>query len=247
MQCVILAGGLATRLGDLAATVPKALLPVAGRPFADHQLEWLARDGVTDVVYCIAHLGDAIRAHVGDGERFGLRVAYVDEGKDLRGTGGALRLAYDEGALEESFAVLYGDSYLPVDVSDVYADFERRRPDVLMTVFRNDGRFDRSNAALERDGRVRYDKAVPDPAAAGMRHIDYGLSIVARDRVVPELPPGERADLADLYARLSAEGRVLGREVHERFYEIGSRAGLAELEALLACSAPSTRLTETSP
>jgi NDP-sugar pyrophosphorylase family protein len=230
MQCAILAGGLATRLGALTADVPKALLPVAGRPFADHQLAWLARDGVTDVVYCIAHLGDRIRAHVGDGARYGLRVTYVDEGSELRGTGGALRLAYDEGALADSFAVLYGDSYLPVDVGGVVRDFERRRPDVLMTVFRNDGRLDRSNAALAPDGRVRYDKAVADPEAAGMRYIDYGLAVIDRDRVLPEVPSGERVDLADVYARLSAEGRVHGHEVAERFYEIGSQEGLAELE-----------------
>lgn len=237
MQCVILAGGLATRLGSLTSDTPKLLLPVAGRPFADHQLEWLAAEGVTEVVYCIAHLGDRIRAHVGDGSRFGVPVRYVDEGEQLRGTGGALRLAYDEGVLDRVFAVLYGDSYLRVSFRAVRKDFDARNPDVLMTVFRNDGRYDRSNAVLSDDGRVRYDKRV-DPVAAGMTHIDYGLSIIERDRVLPEVPVGRSVDLADVCSALSAEGRVLGHEVTERFYEIGSRAGLEDLEALLACSAP---------
>ena len=100
-ECVILAGGVASRLGAQAGELPKTLVPVAGRPFADYQLTWLAEEGVEDVVYCIGYRGDQIRDYVGDGARWGLSVTYVDEGADLRGTGGALRLAYDEGALAE--------------------------------------------------------------------------------------------------------------------------------------------------
>ena len=111
-ECVILAGGVASRLGAQAGELPKTLVPVAGRPFADHQLTWLAEEGVDHVVYCIGYRGDQIRDYVGSGERWGLSVTYVDEGANLRGTGGALRLAYDSGALAEDFAVLYGDSYL---------------------------------------------------------------------------------------------------------------------------------------
>ena len=81
MQCVILAGGLATRMRPLTDTIPKALIPVAGRPFVDHQLAWLAGHGVTDVVLSIGYRGDMLRAHVGDGARYGLRVRYVDEGE----------------------------------------------------------------------------------------------------------------------------------------------------------------------
>jgi NDP-sugar pyrophosphorylase family protein len=233
MQCIVLAGGLATRMRPVTETVPKALLPVAGRPFADHQLAWLAAEGVTDVIFSIAHLGEQIRDFAGDGTRGGLRIRYVDEGSRLRGTAGALRLAYDEGGLEAVFAVLYGDSYLPVDVGSLFTAFETSRSDVLMTVFRNEGAFDRSNARLE-GSRVVYDKTVSDPAAAGMNFIDYGLSIIKRDAVLPEVPSGEIADLADLYRRLSHEGRVEGYEVTERFYEVGSPEGLRELEDLLA-------------
>jgi NDP-sugar pyrophosphorylase family protein len=231
MQCVILAGGLATRLGTLAADVPKTLLPVGGRPFADHQLEWLAEGGVTDVVYCIGHLGASVREFVGDGSRWGITVRYVDEGPVLRGTGGALRLAFDAGVLDEAVAVVYGDSYLRVSVGEVFEDFRERRPDVLMTVFRNDGLYDRSNARLRADGLVDYRKGAAD---AGMRHIDYGLSVFDRDRVLPAIPPDRVFDLAVIVEQLSRLGRVAGHEVHERFYEIGSRAGLAELETLLA-------------
>ena len=101
MQCVILAGGLATRMRPLTESLPKALIPIAGVPFVDHQLDWLARHGVTDVVLSIGYRGEMLSRHVGDGGRCGLRVRVVDEGADLRGTAGALRLAHDQGVLDE--------------------------------------------------------------------------------------------------------------------------------------------------
>jgi NDP-sugar pyrophosphorylase family protein len=227
-ECVILAGGVASRLGTNAGDLPKTLVPVGGRPFADHQLTWLAEQGVDSVVYCIGYRGDQIRDCVGNGERWGLKVTYVDEGSDLRGTGGALRLALDEGALEERFAVLYGDSYLGVDLPGIFAAFRSSDRPALMTVLRNEGRWDRSNADFDGALVTRYSKTEGD-----FSWIDYGLSILARE-VVARIPADEPADLADLFAELSREGQLAGFEVEERFYEIGSPEGLAELERLFA-------------
>jgi NDP-sugar pyrophosphorylase family protein len=226
-ECVILAGGLASRLGPQVGDLPKTLLPVAGRPFADHQLTWLAEQGVGDVVYCIGHRGDQIRDYVGNGERWGLQVTYVDDGSDLRGTGGALRLALDEGTLAKHFAVLYGDSYLRVDLPNVFAAFCNSGRPALMTVIRNDGRWDRSNADFDGVLVTRYSKTEGD-----FSWIDYGLSVLARE-VVARIPSERPADLADLLAELSLQGELAGFEVVERFYEIGSPEGLAELERSL--------------
>ncbi len=101
MQCVVLAGGLGTRMRPFTEVLPKALVPVAGRPFVEHQLRRLADEGVRDVILSIGYRGDVLRSHVGGGARWGLSVRYVDEGEDLRGTGGALRLALDEGVLAD--------------------------------------------------------------------------------------------------------------------------------------------------
>jgi NDP-sugar pyrophosphorylase family protein len=232
-EVAILAGGKATRMGRLAENLPKFLLEVAGRPFADHQLAWLAASGVDRVVLCVGHLGDRIREFVGDGANWGLEVDYVDDGPILLGTGGALRRAFDEGALSPVFAVLYGDSYLTVDLGEVYRDFEARRPPALMCTYRNRGRWDASNASV-RDGWVaRYEKGLADPAAAGMDEIDYGLSVLDRDLVLPAIAPGEPVDLADVYTRLAAEGKLAAHRVEDRFYEVGSPAGLSELDAAL--------------
>jgi NDP-sugar pyrophosphorylase family protein len=237
-QAAILAGGKATRMGSLAAERPKFLLEVAGRPFADHQLAWLAASEVDRVVLCVGHLGDQIRSFVGDGSRWGLAVDYVDDGPRLLGTGGALRRAYDAGVLAPGFAVVYGDSYLSVDPREVWRDFEARRPPALMCTYENRGRWDASNASVRDGWVVRYEKGLADPAAAGMEHIDYGLAVLDRDRAVAEIPSGQPVNLADVYHRLAAEGGLAAHPVSERFYEIGSPEGLAELDAALRPGGP---------
>ena len=233
MQCVILAGGLGTRIRSITGdTIPKALIPVNGRPFVDRQLEWLARTGVTSVVFSIGHLGDQLRAFTGDGARWGLSVRYVDEGTVLRGTGGALRLAADQGALEERFLLTYGDSYLPVSFQEVWDAFLRSGKPALMAVFRNAGQWDRSNVQLRPDGTALYEKGVP-AGTAGFDLIDYGVSALERRVVLERVQPGERVDLAAVLGALSREGRLAGHEVHQRFYEVGSPQGLADLEGFL--------------
>jgi NDP-sugar pyrophosphorylase family protein len=229
MQCVILAGGLGTRMRPATDQVPKVLLPVAGEPFARHQLELLHRGGVTDVVYCIGHLGEMVRDYVGDGRQFGLDVRYVDEGAELRGTGGALRLAADAGVLHDRFLVLYGDSYLPIDLRPIDAAFERAAEPALMTVFHNRDQWVPSNVVFDGRRVVVYDKRGSVP---GMDWVDYGISVLTRDLVM-ETPPGAVVDLSDVFHELSGAGRLAGYEVHERFYEIGSPTGMAEVEGIL--------------
>jgi len=240
LQCVVLAGGRGTRMRPFTDTRPKSLLPVLGRPFAEWQLRFLASQGLDRITYCIGYAGDQIRDYVGDGHQFGLRVSWVSEGDDLLGTAGALRLAMDQGALEEAFYVLYGDSYLPIDMAPVEAAWRQSRLPALMTVMRNQGRWDRSNVVYA-DGRVAlYDKSRPESQRPRMLWIDYGLSLLARNLIAERIPTGAVADLADLLRALSLEGKLGGYEVSERFYEVGSPDGLGDLEAYLRKDAART-------
>ena len=124
LPVAILAGGLATRLGPLTQRLPKALLPVAGRPFIHWQLALLAQQGVTQVVLCAGHLGEQIQATVGDGSGFGMTVRYSFDGAVLLGTGGALKRALP--MLGAAFFVLYGDSYLRCSFAAVEAAYEAK-------------------------------------------------------------------------------------------------------------------------
>jgi len=222
----ILAGGLATRLRPLTESIPKAMVEVAGRPFIGRQLELLRTRCIRRVVLCTGHLGEVIHRYVGDGSRFGLRVQYSSDGRRLLGTAGAVRRALP--LLGEAFFVIYGDSYLPCDYAAIQAAFEHSARPALMTVYRNQGRWDQSNVCF-RDGKIlRYDKRHPDPQ---MEYIDYGLGVF-RAEVFRTLPPDQPADLADVYAGLLASGQLAAYEVRERFYEIGSFGGLQEFSAL---------------
>lgn len=238
LQVVLLAGGLGTRMRPLTETMPKALVPVLGRPFVDWQLTQLAAQGVERVTCCVGYRGDMLRDHVGDGSRFGLSVAWIDEGSRLRGTGGALRLALDQGALDDAFFVLWGDSYLPIEFSSVEDAWRRSALPALMTVMRNEGRWAASNAIYS-DGRIAlYDKTWPEERRSEMRWIDYGLSLLTSEVVDRDIASGSVADLAAVMRDLSLAGQLAGLEVTQRFYEVGSPEGVRDLEDYLSKSEP---------
>jgi NDP-sugar pyrophosphorylase family protein len=223
----ILAGGRATRLGQIAVDLPKALIPVAGRPFVDHQLDLLKRNGARRVVFCVGYLGDQIEAHVGDGSAYGLEVAYAFDGDRLLGTGGAIRRALPQ--LGPVLMTLYGDAYLNIDYQAVVDAFAESDAPALMTVFRNETRWDTSNVAFQGGRVLRYDKRSPDPE---MMYIDYGVSLY-RAEAIERVPPDEPYDLGDLTHELAAEGLLAGYEVTQRFYEVGSFDGLDEFTKYL--------------
>lgn len=232
LPVAILAGGLGTRLRPLTETIPKSLLPVAGRPFLAHQLELLRAQGIERVVLCVGYLGELIRNRFGNGSEFGLRIDYSFDGPKLLGTGGAIKRALP--LLGEEFFVLYGDSYLPIDFGPVAEFFRRSGKLGCMTVFRNEDRFDASNVVY-RNGRVIvYDKKHKRP---DMQYIDYGLSVF-KAAAFDQFPPDEAFDLADVLKQLVEQDQLAGYEVHRRFYEIGSPTGLAELERFLTGARP---------
>jgi NDP-sugar pyrophosphorylase family protein len=223
----LLAGGLATRLRPITQTVPKALVEVAGRPFIDHQLDLLYRNGVCRVVLCLGHLGEQIEQHLGDGSPRGMQMRYSYDGDRLLGTGGALRQALP--LLGEAFWVLYGDSYLDFDYRAVLAHFAGSAALGLMTVVRNEDRWDKSNVVYRGGRLVCYSKRARSPE---MTHIDYGASLLRRE-AARRLPQAGPCDLAEFYGGLVASGDMVGYELTRRFYEIGSHQGLAETEAHL--------------
>ena len=229
LPVAVLAGGLAARLRPLTERVPKILLDVAGRPFVEHQVELLERNRLTDVVFCLGYLGEQVAETLGDGRRWHMNFRYVSDGPRLAGTGGALLRALP--FVGPAFFVMYGDSYLDCDFGAIEARFRASHKAGLMTVYRNDDRWDRSNVEYE-DGRiVRYDKSNRD---ASMRYIDYGLGVLTSEAFAPWAGDDAPFDLAAVYQRVIAGGGLAGYEVPHRFYEIGSLEGLEETRALLA-------------
>ena len=224
LPVAILAGGLATRLRPVTDTLPKALVPVAGRPFVLRQLDYLSRQGIQRVVLCTGYRSGQIEAVVGDGSACGLAVRYSWDGATLLGTGGAIQNALP--ILGKEFFVLYGDSFLPVNFGQVEKAYRSSGQPALMTVYQNAGQWDTSNV-LYKDGKIiEYNKHQP---RSEMRYIDYGLGVLSASVFNSDCPEGA-FDLANLYHQLSLSNQLAGHEVFERFYEIGSVGGRLEAE-----------------
>ena len=227
LPVAILAGGKATRLRPITEHIPKLLVEVAGEPFFSHQLRLLRAAGLTRIVLCVGHLGEMIVDAYGDGSKWGVSIEYSFDGPTLLGTGGALKRALP--LLGDAFYVLYGDSYLPIDYQAVGAAFLASDAPGLMTVYKNEGRYDTSNVWYA-DGKIQvYDKIARLPQ---MHHIDYGLGLL-KPSALADWPLDVAVDLAQVYGRLVELGQLAGYEVLQRFYEIGSVSGLRDLDELL--------------
>jgi NDP-sugar pyrophosphorylase family protein len=224
----LLAGGLSTRLRPITEAIPKSMIVVAGEPFIGHQMRWLARQGVKRVVICCGFLGQQIEDYVGDGAGFGCSVRYSYDGSPLKGTGGAVKKALP--LLGDRFFLMYGDSYLPIAFDPVYEAFVRLGRIGLMTVFRNEDRWDTSNVELQQGDIRNYDKVMITPQ---MKYIDYGLGILTPAAFEP-WPDDAVFDLSLVYSRLVKTGELSAHEITQRFYEIGTPRGLEETDCRLA-------------
>lgn len=227
MQIVILAGGLGTRLQPLTNDRPKSLVEVAGRPFIEHQLDLLKKNGINDVVLLVGHQGNKIKAALGDGKKFGLSIQYSDEGKKLLGTAGAIKKAAP--ILQDIFFLMYGDSYLMLDYRKIWEAFVPKNSLALMVIWKNKNQLEPSNI-VAKDGRVAiYDKTGRTPS---MEYVNEGLSVLRRKSLA--LIPDGVASQEDFYQELIRKGELLAFETKQRFFEAGSHAGLKELSALLS-------------
>ncbi len=231
LPVAILAGGLATRLKPITEKIPKLLVEVAGEPFFTHQIRLLKKSGLRRLVLCVGYLGERIVERYGDGSSLDVSIEYSFDGPTLLGTGGALVKALPK--LGDAFYVLYGDSYLPIDYLAVGRAFLESGKLGMMTVYENSERFDSSNVWFEGGAISAYDKKNKLPA---MRHIDYGLGVFKRS-AFDGFPRDRVVDLSDVQKALLGRNELAGFEITQRFYEVGSHAGLQELDRLLKNSA----------
>jgi MurNAc alpha-1-phosphate uridylyltransferase len=227
LPLAILAGGYATRLGNLTKDLPKCLIEINGRPFVEWQLDLLIKNGYSDFVFCLSYKSEMVQEYLGDGSSRGVKIQYSLDGGTQLGTGGAIQKALP--TLGEAFAVLYGDSYLPINYLAVEKEFLNSVNPALMTVYENKNQFDSSNVEFVQGNLLNYQKFSRDKK---MQHIDYGLTYFRSSAFLPCLDRST-FDLSKLCHTLASEGRMGGFEVFERFHEIGSVDGINELSEYL--------------
>jgi N-acetyl-alpha-D-muramate 1-phosphate uridylyltransferase len=221
MQIAILAGGLATRIGELAKNQPKSLIEIQGKPFIEYQIEQIKKQGITDILVCTGHLGEQLQRYLGKGTRYGLNIKYSHEDKPL-GTAGALKKAAK--MLDNEFLAMYGDSYLFLDFAAIFSYFLARNRLALMTVYKNHDHHDKSNTSISGDLVTVYSK---NGKSGNMVYIDYGAQMFRKPAL--DLIPADRYfPLEDLFPMLISLKQLLAYEARDRFYEIGSMQGIQD-------------------
>lgn len=220
VQCLILAGGLGTRMSQISP-LPKALLPVGPKAFIEWQLEWLKLNGVDQVCLALAHGGQEIKKHIEAKKDSAFpELTYSFDGPNLLGTGGAIRQAAP--LLDSDFLVSYGDSFLFVDAADLLKTHQAKALPLTTSIYMNSGAGDKSNVCLLEDGHFIYDKANP---SAQMNYIDYGMSALNREQFLATAPVNSAYDLATYMTHVSRQGQAYAYRVKHMFCEIGSPAG----------------------
>lgn len=215
LQAVILAGGKGTRLGERARHTPKPLLTVAGRPFIEHLLFELRRHGVTEVILLVGPSAEPFERRLGGGERFGVRLIYVEE-PSRAGTGGAIR--YAGAYLDDRFLLMNGDSWFDVNLLRVTSPplAEGIIGRIALRELADTARFGRVEIA--EDGRVL---SFTEKVDARPGYINGGIYWLDRS-ILDRLPEGNCSLEHDIFPALAAEGRLTGIALSGRFVDIGT-------------------------
>lgn len=219
MQAVILAGGKGTRLGALAAGLPKPLVPVGGKPFIHYLIAALRRHGFDEIVLLVGPFAAAYEKALGDGSMLGVRVRLVTEDPPAD-TAGALTLAAPY--LSERFLMLNGDSFLDFNMLDLAAR-EAAEPWLAWLALREVPDVGRYGAVVLDGDRVM---AFGEKAASGPGLINAGIYWLDR-KVLGEIGSPPASMERDLLPRLVARGLVRGTAYEGRFIDIGTPEDLA--------------------
>jgi NDP-sugar pyrophosphorylase family protein len=222
-QVVVLAGGLATRLGPLAQDVPKVLQPVGGRAFLDVMLAPVRASGFRRFHFCLGHLATVVRGHLAPLE-VELEITSSTE-HSPRGTAGALLDSRKQ--LDDLFLLLLGDTYLDIDYGRVVDLLPDDALALMVATAAPSGVT--PNVRLSAGRVARYDKGgVP----GGLT--DTGTAVL-RKSAFASVPPGDGpADLGTVFERLISRGELAGIAIDQRFYDIGTPARHSEFATLLA-------------
>jgi NDP-sugar pyrophosphorylase family protein len=222
MQIVILCGGLATRLGDLAKGIPKSMIQINGKPFLEYQIENLKKHRIKDIVLCVGHLFEQIKNYFDDGKKFGVNIKYSYDREKPLGPIGAVKNAVS--LLEDIFFIMYGDSYLNVNFRKVYSYFIQHNKLGLMVVYKNFDKYDKSNLIVKNNMVVSYGEK---ERTQDMIYIDYGASVL-RKKALDLIPKNTFYSTGPFFSKLILKKELLAFEAKERFYHIGNPEALRE-------------------
>jgi D,D-heptose 1,7-bisphosphate phosphatase len=234
----ILAGGRGQRLRDRTGDSPKPLVPLLGQPLLEYQLQLCKRHGFLRILLLVHYGHASIRDRIGDGSRYGVNVAYHVEETPL-GTAGALREAL--GRLDDTFLVLYGDTYLDVDLRRMWDEHARRGADATLFVHPNDHPQDSDLVAIDAAGFVTVLHPYPhSPETEAFNLVNAALCVMRRAGLDAVIPAGRKTDLAQevFPAMLRAGKRLFAYRSPEYIKDVGTPERLDAVEHDIAAGVP---------
>ncbi len=213
-QVVIIAGGKGTRIASVAADIPKSMIPVAGKPVVEYQIELAKRYGFTDVLFLIGHLGEQIVDYFGNGEKWGVHIDYYQEPAPL-GTAGALPQVMDK--LEETFFVFYGDTIMDIDMQAMWEYHQAQQADITLFLHPNDHPFDSDLVKVGADGLVDSFIFKPHDDLTAYRNLVNAALYVMNRSCVQHIPEGKCAMEKEFFPRLLAVDKRLAAYVSPEY------------------------------
>ena len=229
MQVLILAGGLGTRLRPITETIPKCLVPVAGKPFLEHLISKMAGSGIQDFVIAVGYLAEQIQDYFKDGSQWNVRIRYSVENPP-RGTGGALDQA--KGFLADEFLFLNGDNLVHLDYSKLIKHFLAHPSWVgAMAIFDDHETKFRKNVSWDpnTDEIQQYDYN----DATGKNCVDAGVKIF-RKTILNYLPSKQKFSLEEeVLPQLACEGKLGAFHINSAPIDVGNPKQVEEAEKAL--------------
>lgn len=229
MKAMIFAAGRGERMRPLTDRLPKPLLEVRGKPLIVWHIANLVRAGIADIVINHAHLGHLIEEALGDGARFGARIAYSAEGTALETAGGVAKARHLLG--DEPFVAIAADVYCPgfdyaqvktaLEDNDVWGNPHPadRRDVAWLYLVKNPahnpkGDFALHSFSIANDGEPR--------------HTFSGIGVY-RPEIFDRIAPGQSAQIAPILREHAARGRVGGELYRGDWTDVGTPERLAQL------------------
>jgi len=228
-QAVILAGGRGSRLRPITDTIPKGLVPFHGKPFNGFLVDMLREQGFESILFLLGYLADSYIDHFGDGSDYGIAIEYdVTSPDDLT----AHRVQHAQDLIQDSFLLLYCDNYWPMDFDRMWEKYLGNGLPCQVTVYSNEDGFSRDSVIVDESGRVTvFDRTRTTP---GLQGVEISYAILARDVVLPLLPPEQELFEQAVYPVLAQEGRLGAYWTRHRYYSVGSHERLPVTDEFLA-------------
>ena len=204
MKVVIIAGGQGTRIASVNSEIPKAMIPVNGKPVLEYQVELAKRYGFTDFIFVIGYLGEVIKDYFGNGAKWGVTITYYIEQYPL-GTAGAMpEIAH---LLKEDFFMFYGDTIMDVALDEMLRFHQEHHSEATLFVHPNDHPYDSDIVEINKDNRLVQLHIKPHPEGFISRNLVNASLFILSPRIIDYVPKGQKANFEKhVFPKCLAEG-----------------------------------------